>query len=177
MYSYLYISSKLNYPSVMTIAPADSVTTVADARAGLSITLRRFRLDSATAPVVMGSHRKPEAVLIPYERYQQLLARTDSESAGPALEHLRARRGLIRRLADANKIDSVAVFGSVARGDETATSDIDLLVEPRHDASLFDLAQFGIDMEQLLGRPVDVVSRGSLDSDADRQILTDAIPL
>ncbi len=69
------------------------------------------------------------------------------------------------------------VFGSVARGDDGPDSDIDLLVEPADDASLFDLAQLEIDLEDLLGRPVDVVSRRALVAGRDDAILREAIAL
>lgn len=71
---------------------------------------------------------------------------------------------------------SVAVFGSVARGDETAASDIDFLVEFEPGSSLFDLLHLGEDLEQLLGVPVDVVSAGGL-KDRDEHIRREAVPL
>ncbi|MET4780776.1 nucleotidyltransferase domain-containing protein [Glaciihabitans sp. UYNi722] len=155
----------------------DEVVTVADARAGLSRTLRGFRKSTSASPVVLGSHRKPEAVLLPFSVYQKLLTAGDAHGAQSMLDDLRSRRELISRLAQVNRLRSVSVFGSVARGDETADSDIDLLVEPDDEASLFDLAQFGIDMEQLLGREVDVVSSRALIDGVDRHILQQAIPL
>jgi uncharacterized protein len=155
----------------------ENVTTVATARADLSTTLKKFRADPTASPVVLGSHRKPEAVLLPYIDYQRLLEHTTAAPAASVLDQLRTSRDLIGRLALLNKLDRVAVFGSVARGTETAASDVDLLVDPHDDASLFDLAQFTIDMEQLLGRPVDVVSRRSLDRNRDKQILAEAVLL
>lgn len=57
------------------------VTTVAHARAGLSGALRRFRADPDGAqPVVLGSHRRAEAVILPYARYEQIVL--DLEAAG-----------------------------------------------------------------------------------------------
>jgi predicted nucleotidyltransferase len=50
--------------------------------------------------------------------------------SGCRVDDLRRRRALLERLARANRIASVQVFGSVARGDETPSSDVDLLVEP-----------------------------------------------
>ncbi|KQZ09816.1 hypothetical protein ASD23_13375 [Agromyces sp. Root1464] len=93
------------------------------------------------------------------------------------LDDLRRRRTLVARLARANRIASVQVFGSVARGEETASSDIDLLVTPADDASLFDLAQFELDLEAVFERPVDVVSSRSLDPERDRAVLDSAIDL
>ncbi|WAC51349.1 nucleotidyltransferase family protein [Frigoribacterium sp. SL97] len=88
-----------------------------------------------------------------------------------------SRAGLVRRLAGLSHIDAVSVFGSVARGTETDDSDIDLLVDPGAEATYFDFAQFEIDMEAVFQRPVDVVSRRGLDPEADREILTQAVPV
>lgn len=89
-----------------------------------------------------------------------------------------ARRGplpqeLIERLAPANHLGRVQVFGSVARGLDTPASDIDFLVAPNDDASLFDLAQFESDLEALFDREVDVVSRCALDT----ELLASAVDL
>ncbi|WP_167043403.1 nucleotidyltransferase domain-containing protein [Salinibacterium sp. ZJ454] len=161
----------------MTDTHGTTPTTVAAARAGLSGILRSFREGPITAtPVIIGSHRRPEAVLLPFAQYRALTA--NPPSASPAvLTALQDRADLIRRLARLNKIERVAVFGSTARQAETESSDIDLLVTPSDDASLFDLAQFEIDMEELTGRAVDVVSIRGLDPTRDSAILAEAIEL
>lgn len=71
---------------------------------------------------------------------------------------------------------SVAVFGSVARGEETESSDIDFLVEFEPGSSLFDLLHISEELEALLGVPVDVVSAGGL-KDRDEHIRREAVPL
>ncbi len=71
---------------------------------------------------------------------------------------------------------SVRVFGSVARGEQTATSDVDLLVAFDADRSLFDQVHLIADLELLLGGRVDVVAEGGL-LDRDGHILTEAVPL
>ncbi|MBM7505905.1 nucleotidyltransferase domain-containing protein [Agromyces aurantiacus] len=156
---------------------APAVVPVAEARAGLSSILRDFRARGKDAgTVVIGSHRRPEAVLLPYEAFTSLSS-ADAGAHASTLELLRRRKPLIERLARANRIRSVFVFGSVGRGEETAESDVDLLVDPEPDASLFDLAQFELDLEALLDRPVDVVSRRSLDPERDRAVLHEAVEL
>ena len=147
-----------------------TVTTVALARDDLSRTLRRFR-GGDLEPVVLGSHRKPEAVILPYATYRA--AATDY----PTLETIRSKRRLIMRLAEAAHLEGVRVTGSVARGTAEADSDIDLIVDPQAGASLLDLAQFADDLQQLLGHPVDVLSARSLDPVADAHLLADAVPL
>ena len=167
-------------------ADAPRVVPVAEARAGLSALLREFRaLGAAAAPVIIGSHRRPEAILLPYASLEALRGASADASGSdvadhdhePMLDLLHRRKALVQRLARANRIGSVQVFGSVARGDDTPSSDVDLLVEPEPDASLFDFAQFELDMEALLERRVDVVSRRSLHPIRDRAVLDEAIDL
>lgn len=68
------------------------------------------------------------------------------------------------------------MFGSVARGEETPSSDLDFLVEFEPGSSLFDLAHLQDDLEALLGVRVDVVSRGGL-KERDGHSLAEAVNL
>lgn len=153
-----------------------AVTTVAQARDDLSRVLRRFR-NGDLEPLVLGSHRKPEAVILSYEQYLAAAGSGGLAPDVPTIDDLRQRRRLIMRLAGLAKIDAVRVTGSVARGDATVGSDIDLIVDPQPTASLLDLAQFADDLEQLLGHPVDVVSARALDPETDGALLADAVAL
>jgi predicted nucleotidyltransferase len=67
-------------------------------------------------------------------------------------------RDEVKRLAASHHLLYVRVFGSVARGTDTLSSDIDLLVTPDEEASLLDMAGFQLDVEELTGYEVDVVS-------------------
>ena len=71
------------------------------------------------------------------------------------------KEALIRTLKEFN-VKRAAVFGSVARGDFTVRSDIDLLVEFEGRKSLFDLSSLKLALEDLLGRKVDVLTYDSL---------------
>lgn len=71
---------------------------------------------------------------------------------------------------------NVRVFGSVARGSAGPESDIDLLVDFEPGRSLVDHVGLWRDLEDLLGRPVDVVSSGGL-TDRDDDIRADAVVL
>jgi len=73
-----------------------------------------------------------------------------------------AKREDIRRIVLANRGKRVYLFGSLARGDDSEASDVDLLVEFDDNGSLFDLMHIEDEVEQLLGVPVDVVSAGGL---------------
>lgn len=76
----------------------------------------------------------------------------------PTLARLDAVRDEIRATAKQRRLGDVRVFGSVARNTSGIGSDVDLLVHPATDATIFDLAGFMADMEELLGVKVDVVS-------------------
>ena len=85
-------------------------------------------------------------------------------------------RDAIRQAAARRKASSIALVGSVARGNDTDNSDYDFLARFTEDASLFDLAGLQEDLQDLLGRDVDVISAGGL-KDKHRSILQDAITL
>lgn len=149
------------------------VMPVAQARAGLSRLLREFRADPEGAPsVVIGSHRKPEAVLVPHAAYERL-----ARSVGVNLTALRELAPIIEKLARASKVSDVRVYGSVARGDQTDDSDVDLLVTPDEDATLFDIAQFELDLEILLRVPVSVTPVSALDSERDMSVVRSSVAL
>lgn len=87
-----------------------------------------------------------------------------------------ARKEEIEALAGRYRITNVRLFGSVARGEGRADSDIDFLVDLPDDATLFDLAGFRRELEELLGVDVDVVSSRAL-LPHDRDVLDDAVAL
>jgi predicted nucleotidyltransferase len=66
------------------------------------------------------------------------------------------------QLADKHGARNVRVFGSVARGENRETSDVDVLAEFDEGRTLFDLIAFRLDLCDLLGTNVDVVTPGSL---------------
>ncbi|MBI4786362.1 MAG: nucleotidyltransferase family protein [Chloroflexi bacterium] len=71
----------------------------------------------------------------------------------------------------------IRVFGSVARGDADAQSDIDFLVELEPGRSLLDLGGLLMDLQGLLGRRVDVVTEKGLRQRIRRRVLKEAVPL
>jgi uncharacterized protein len=85
---------------------------------------------------------------------------SDAAEAGlrqaPSLALLRAHRDEILRLAARRGVSNIRVFGSVARGDATPDSDIDLLVDFEVGESGLDLIAFAEELEALLGYRVDV---------------------
>jgi len=76
----------------------------------------------------------------------------------PTLAELRARRKDILSLAKRHGAFNVRVFGSVARGEATVDSDIDLLISAREGVSMFDLVGLWLDLQDLLGRDISLVT-------------------
>ena len=77
-------------------------------------------------------------------------------------ETIASRRDEIVRLAAKHGAFNVRVFGSVARGEGHADSDVDFLVDLEAGRSLFDLGGMLMDLQALLGRRVDVVTEKGL---------------
>src|SRR5258708_30693435 len=67
------------------------------------------------------------------------------------LEHLRARRDEIERVARNRGAYNLRVFGSVARGEARADSDVDFLVDFEPGRTVLDLSELMLDLEELLG--------------------------
>jgi predicted nucleotidyltransferase len=76
--------------------------------------------------------------------------------------NLQQKRDDILRIAAQYGARNLRVFGSDARGDDHAHSDIDLLVDMDPDRSLLDVVGLGQDLEELLDRKVDVLTGASL---------------
>jgi predicted nucleotidyltransferase len=100
-----------------------------------------------------------------------------AESTGSIALLLDLYRDEILRLVDHHGAHNVRIFGSVARGQTDADSDLDLLVEFDADRSLLDRIALMQDLKDLLGIDVDVVTPRSLHRDLQAQILRDAQPL
>lgn len=81
----------------------------------------------------------------------------------------------VLKLAAQNGLGNVRVFGSVARLDDTFESDIDLLVTPSSETSVLDLSAFALQVEDLTGREVHVLSDRTVSSNSP--ILSEALTL
>lgn len=90
---------------------------------------------------------------------------------------VRDHRSKILALAREHGAFDVMLFGSAARGEAVAGSDIDLLVSFEPDRSLLDHIALQQDLESLLGVKVDVVSRGGLSPYIRDAVLREAIPV
>ena len=92
-------------------------------------------------------------------------------------EIVQAKRDEILRIAARHGVRDVRVFGSVARGEATENSDIDLLVSAGEETSPWFPAALVAELERALGRRVDVVTEDGLYWLLRRRILREARPL
>lgn len=95
----------------------------------------------------------------------------------PLGRRLRQRRKAIIETAAQRRAHNVRVFGSVARGDNTATSDVDLLVDLEPGVGLLALGELEHELTDLLGVKVDVVPAEMLKPRMRDEVISEAIPL
>ena len=86
-------------------------------------------------------------------------------------------RNEILALAKMRGARNIRVFGSVARDEATTDSDVDILVDMEPGRSLLDLTGLQLDLEELLGRDVDVVTENGLSPYLKDRILAEATPI
>jgi predicted nucleotidyltransferase len=91
-------------------------------------------------------------------------------------ERLRERRSELQAAAARRGASNLRIFGSVARGDDLAGSDVDFLVDFEASRSLVDVAGLILDLQAILGVPVDVVEASTL-RPGDEDILAEAVAL
>lgn len=92
-------------------------------------------------------------------------------------ELLRDKRSELLQVADRYGARNLRIFGSVARGEASPESDIDMLVDFEPGRSLLDLSGLLLEFEAILGRRVDVVSESGLRDRMRRRILEEAVGL
>ena len=83
----------------------------------------------------------------------------------------------IRQMAARHGASHVRIFGSIARGDDRPESDLDLVVRFAPDRSLLDHGALVMDLQELLGFRVDVLSEAGLKGRFRDQVLREAVPL
>lgn len=96
---------------------------------------------------------------------------------GSIKEDVLGRGAAIRQIVERNRAYDPRLFGSMARGDDGPESDVDILVEAGPRCSLLDLCQARIEIEDLIGRRVDVRTIGDLHWRMRPSVLEQAVPL
>ncbi|MBS9434491.1 nucleotidyltransferase [Photorhabdus hainanensis] len=90
---------------------------------------------------------------------------------------LAANREAIRRVVESHRARNARVFGSVIHGDDTEDSDLDILVDPTPETTLFDIGAIRHELLQLLGVPVDVLTPKALPEKFRAVVLAEAVPV
>lgn len=90
---------------------------------------------------------------------------------------LEIHRAAIRRVVESHRAANARVFGSVLLGQDTDSSDLDLLVDPTPDTTLFDIGAMRHELGQLLGVPVDVLTPNALPDRFRARVLAQARPV
>ena len=86
-------------------------------------------------------------------------------------------REAIRRIVQRGRLRNPRVFGSAVRGDDKDGSDLDLLVDADPGTTLFDLGGLQVELEELLGVPVDLLTPQDLPPRIRERVLREAAPV
>ncbi len=90
---------------------------------------------------------------------------------------LASNRDAVRRVVEAHRACNPRIFGSVAHGDDTEDSDLDILIDPTPETTLFDIGAIRHELLQLLGVPVDVLTPKALPEKFRATVLAEAVPV
>ena len=93
------------------------------------------------------------------------------------MDLVKVNREEILQLAHKHGVTGIRVFGSMARGDAGPHSDVDLLIDVGQDPSPWFPGGLIAELEQLLGRRVQVVTEGGLDASLRDRVLNESVPL
>jgi predicted nucleotidyltransferase len=90
---------------------------------------------------------------------------------------LASHREAIRRVVESHRARNARVFGSVVHGDDVEGSDLDILIDPTPETTLFDIGAIRHELLQLLGVPVDVLTPKALPERFRAIVLAEAVPV
>lgn len=88
-----------------------------------------------------------------------------------------ANRAAIRSVVERHRACNVRVFGSVLHGDDVEGGDLDLLVDPLQQTTLMDISAIQVELERMLGVPVDVLTPKALPESFRIAVLAEAEPV
>lgn len=89
-------------------------------------------------------------------------------------EALAAHRDAVRQVVESHRARNARVFGSVLNGLDTEASDLDILVDPTPDTTLFDIGAIRHELRTLLGVPVDVLTPNALPESFRASVIAEA---
>lgn len=90
---------------------------------------------------------------------------------------LQENRAAIRSVVERYRASNARVFGSVIHGDDQEGSDLDILIDPTPNTTLMDVARIQVELEKLLGVPVDVLTPRALPDKFRNLVLAEARPV
>ena len=108
---------------------------------------------------------------------RQAVLSTEAPRRAVTLEEVRAHRDVILRLGERFGVRNIRVFGSVARGEATPGSDLDLLVNVDRGHGYFDMAGFALGVGDELGVMTQVATPGGLKLRIRDRVLREAVAL
>lgn len=80
-------------------------------------------------------------------------------------------------MVQAHRVRNARVFGSVLHGRGTDDSDLDILIDPTPETTLFDISAIRIELRKLLGVPVDVLTPNALPDKCRAAVIAEALPV
>ena len=92
-------------------------------------------------------------------------------------EALHSKRAAIRRVVESHRARNARVFGSVLHGQDTDRSDLDILIDPTPETTLFDIGAIRHELSKMLGVPVDVLTPNALPDKFRVAVLAEARPV
>jgi hypothetical protein len=92
-------------------------------------------------------------------------------------EALNLHRDRIREIVLSHRVTDPRVFGSVLHGDDTEDSDLDILVEPTSETTLFDIGAIQFELSELLPVAVDVLTPRALPEKFRQIVQQEAQPI
>ncbi|OOG20477.1 nucleotidyltransferase [Thioalkalivibrio denitrificans] len=90
---------------------------------------------------------------------------------------LEQHRDAIRQIVERHHASNARIFGSVLHGEDTDKSDLDILVDTTEETSLFDIGAIRMELTELLGVEVDVLTPGALPGRWKLKVLNEARPV
>lgn len=90
---------------------------------------------------------------------------------------LNAHRAEIREIVLTHRAGNARVFGSVVHGTDTDSSDLDILIDPTDETTLFDIGAIRYKLRNLLGVPVDILTPNALPDSFRDNVIREAQPI
>ena len=90
---------------------------------------------------------------------------------------LARNRDAVRQVIESHRARNARIFGSVLYGEDTESSDLDILIDPTPETTLFDISAIRMELRELLGVPVDVLTPNGLPDTFRATVLAEASPI